>query len=128
MEFWSKGLGKRSSLVILCGTETAQIKDRLIVLTGQTHAPVRWTYTMTMAAEDFRDFFGLALSAPVVRILLRRPLALLRAAGWIALFFARYALALMGLLPVKPDASTPRPPPAKAAAVEDEACDEPDPA
>lgn len=72
MHFWSKGLGRRSHLVIACGTETPVISEdsKTVVLYGRTKPPVVWNYTMTMEVNDFLSILDLGLSKIFVKFLL----------------------------------------------------------
>jgi hypothetical protein len=97
MQFWSKGLGKRS-LGIDCGSESVSVENGLVQLRGTVKPPLTWTYTITMDAADWAGCFDVALGPPVVRYLLhpkRWPLAL-RAAWHFAAFLWAYGMTLRG--------------------------------
>ena len=70
MHFWSKGLGRRSHLVIPCGLEKPERKGNEIVLHGKTQPPVVWNYTMTMTEDDFLSILKLGLSKKFIRFLI----------------------------------------------------------
>lgn len=70
MYFWSKGLGKRSHLVIPCGMEKPEDKGDSLALYGRTDPPVVWNYTMTMTESDFLSILELGLSRKFIRFLL----------------------------------------------------------
>ncbi len=70
MIFWSKGLGRRSHIVIPCGEEKPEDKGEVIVLHGKTLPPVVWIYTMTMEPQDFVSILKLGLSYEFVDFLL----------------------------------------------------------
>src|SRR3990172_12070158 len=98
MEFWSAGLGRRSSLQIACGSEETESKGRDLVLTGNVVAPVTWVYTITIEPRAWPDFFEVALCRPVATFLASHPrrwslLAKFAVLG--LLFFARYTFFLM---------------------------------
>jgi len=48
MEFWSRGLGKRS-LGIACGTEAVSVENGLVHLRRTVKPPLSWAYTMALA-------------------------------------------------------------------------------
>jgi len=58
MDFWSKGLGKKTIQLRLSKAESLEGGD-LLYLRGQMEAPVDWEYIMPMQGEDLIDFFGL---------------------------------------------------------------------
>jgi hypothetical protein len=70
MIFWSKGLGRRSHIVIPCGEEKPENKGDVVVLHGKTLPPVVWIYTMTMEPQDFVSILKLGLSYEFVDFLL----------------------------------------------------------
>jgi hypothetical protein len=70
MIFWSKGLGRRSHIVIPCGEEKPEDKGDVIVLHGKTLPPVVWIYTMTMEPQDFVSILRLGLSYEFIDFLL----------------------------------------------------------
>jgi len=95
MEFWSKGLGKRS-LGIACGTEEVSVEDGLVHLRGTVQPPLSWAYTITMDEADWAGFFEIALGPTVVRYLLhpRRWHLALRAGWHFVAFLVAYTIAL----------------------------------
>lgn len=71
MYFWSKGLGKRSHLVIACGSEDVEKvedEDRLKLL-GYTRPPVEWNYEISMDEEDAVSVLELGLTRKFARYL-----------------------------------------------------------
>jgi hypothetical protein len=70
MYFWSKGLGKRSDLVIPCGMEKPEDQGEVMALHGRTDPPVVWNYTITMTESDFLSILNLGLSRKFIHFLL----------------------------------------------------------
>lgn len=68
MEFWSKGLGRRS-MVIDIGTEHVEDAGNELVMTGTVKAPVNWNYIISMERKCWEDFFQVALSRSLARYL-----------------------------------------------------------
>ena len=64
MEFWSKGLGKRTIALQLSKSESIKSGD-MLYLKGQMEAPVSWEYIMSLKEDDILDFFSL-LEDPAV--------------------------------------------------------------
>lgn len=101
MEFWSKGLGRRS-LNIACGTEAITQQDEQVLLTGTVGPPLSWEYTIVMDADDWLGFFEVAFHPVVLRHLTRpRRLGVALRAGlhliaFLALYVACLPLALLG--------------------------------
>jgi len=62
MEFWSKGLGKKTIEMGLTKGEVLLSEDALC-LQGVMEEPVPWEYVMLLDEADIRDFFAL-LSEP----------------------------------------------------------------
>ncbi len=58
MEFWSKGLGKKTIAMELSKGESLVGEDALCIQ-GIMDAPVSWEYVMLLDEEDIRDFFAL---------------------------------------------------------------------
>jgi hypothetical protein len=58
MNFWSKGLGRRTIDMRLGAGEAVNGGDVLYVK-GQMEAPVSWEYIMRLQTDDLADFFGL---------------------------------------------------------------------
>lgn len=71
MYFWSKGLGKRSHLVIACGSEDVEPADdeEHIKLLGYTRPPVEWNYEITMDEDDAVSVLELGLTQKFARYL-----------------------------------------------------------
>ncbi|UCE87469.1 MAG: hypothetical protein JSU66_07085 [Deltaproteobacteria bacterium] len=64
MEFWSKGLGRRTIELTLQKGETLKSEGTLC-LRGNMEEPVSWEYVMKLAEDDLVDFFAL-LKEPAV--------------------------------------------------------------
>jgi len=94
VEFWSKGLGKRSMTVEI-GTETVAVEDDLVLLRGTVKPPLSWKYQIEMDADDWVEFFGVATHPVIVRHLLARNRlgVAARALGQLARFFGVYLVA-----------------------------------
>ena len=58
MEFWSKGLGKRTIALTLTKGEALKSEGTLC-LRGNMEEPVSWEYIMKLEEDDLIDFFGL---------------------------------------------------------------------
>jgi hypothetical protein len=58
MEFWSKGLGKKTIDMGLTDGESSVSEDALC-LKGVMEAPVEWEYIMLLTEDDLVDFFAL---------------------------------------------------------------------
>jgi hypothetical protein len=58
MEFWSKGLGKKTIAMGLTKGESMVSEDALC-LKGVMEAPVEWEYVMLLDEADLIDFFAL---------------------------------------------------------------------
>jgi hypothetical protein len=58
MEFWSKGLGKKTISMELSKGESLVSEDALCVK-GIMDAPVSWEYVMLLDEADIKDFFAL---------------------------------------------------------------------
>ncbi len=72
MQFWSKGLGKRTVSLRLSDGEAIKSGDRLCVK-GRTEEPVAWDYIMPLRGADFVEFVTLLREPTVVRYLYRSP-------------------------------------------------------
>jgi hypothetical protein len=96
MEFWSKGLGRRS-LVLDLGAERVEADAERVALSGHASAPVTWSYIMYLGGSDWTDFFRLALRSEMASYLLRRRrlAALLRLTAFLVRFVGLYAAALV---------------------------------
>lgn len=64
MNFWSKGLGRRTIDLRLSAGEALNGGDKLYVR-GRMEAPVSWEYIMRLRTDDLADFFEL-LRDPVL--------------------------------------------------------------
>jgi hypothetical protein len=95
MEFWSKGLGRRS-LVLELGKERVEADAEQVALSGNASAPVTWSYIMYLGRRDWTEFFELALRPEMASYLLcrRRLGALLRLTAFLVRFVVLYAIAL----------------------------------
>jgi hypothetical protein len=58
MEFWSKGLGKKTIAMGLSNGESLVSEDALC-LRGIMEEPVSWEYVMLLDEADIKDFFAL---------------------------------------------------------------------
>jgi hypothetical protein len=96
MEFWSKGLGRRS-LVLELGSEKVEADAQRVALSGNVAAPVTWNYIMYLEPRDWTRFFELALRGEMATYLLcrRRATALLRLTAFLGRFAVLYLLALV---------------------------------
>jgi hypothetical protein len=95
MEFWSKGLGRRS-LVLDLGRERVEADVDQVALTGNVSAPVTWNYIMYVDARDWTELFDLALRREMASYLLARTRlgALARLTAFLFKFLALYLGAL----------------------------------
>lgn len=96
MEFWSKGLGRRS-LILPLGEERVEADEEQVALSGNTRAPVTWSYIMYLGRSDWTEFFEVALRPEIGSYLLcrRRLGALVRLTAFLLKFVALYASALV---------------------------------
>ena len=96
MEFWSKGLGRRS-LVLDLGSETVEADAQRVALAGKVSAPVTWSYILYVEPSDWRELFELALRREMASYLLCRPRvrALARLAALLFRFVGLYLWALL---------------------------------
>jgi len=58
MEFWSKGLGKRTINLSLAKGESLR-SEGTVCLRGTMEEPVSWEYIMKLTGDDIADFFAL---------------------------------------------------------------------
>ncbi|MCE7883330.1 MAG: hypothetical protein DYH08_05595 [Actinobacteria bacterium ATB1] len=58
MDFWSKGLGKRTVSVDLAKSEAVK-SDDVLYLKGTMEEPITWDYIMRLRADDMVEFMGL---------------------------------------------------------------------
>lgn len=72
MQFWSKGLGKKTIHLYLSKGESIVSGDQLY-LQGQMEAPVSWEYIMPMGGDDLVDFFELLKEPTVARYIHASP-------------------------------------------------------
>ena len=72
MNFWSKGLGKRTIDLRLGKGEAHPGADHLYVK-GRVEAPVSWEYIMALRGEDFVDFFALLREPAMADSIYRSP-------------------------------------------------------
>jgi hypothetical protein len=72
MDFWSKGLGKKTIRLYLSKGESIK-SGELLYLRGQMEAPVDWAYIMPMRGEDIIDFFALLKDPTVAAFIHRSP-------------------------------------------------------
>jgi hypothetical protein len=72
MQFWSKGLGKKTIQLTLSKGESIRSGDKLF-LQGQMEAPVSWEYIMPMGGDDLVDFFELLKEPAVARYIHSSP-------------------------------------------------------
>jgi hypothetical protein len=96
MEFWSKGLGRRS-LILALGEEQVEADEEQVALSGKARAPVTWSYIMYLGRSDWTEFFEVALRPEIGSYLLcqRRLGALARLTAFLMKFVALYASALV---------------------------------
>jgi len=66
MQFWSKGLGKKTIELFLSKGE-ALAGDDLFYLKGQMEAPVSWEYIMPLRDDDLVDFLALLREPALAR-------------------------------------------------------------
>ena len=72
MQFWSKGLGKKTIQLYLSKGETIVSGDKLY-LQGQMEAPVSWEYIILLHDEDLADFFALLRDPAMADYVYRMP-------------------------------------------------------
>ncbi len=72
MEFWSKGLGKKTIEMGLSKGESLLTEDSLC-LRGIMEEPVSWEYVMLLDEADIRDFFALLQEPGLAKFVYRSP-------------------------------------------------------
>ncbi len=72
MEFWSKGLGKKTIAMALSEGEAVVSEDALC-LRGIMEEPVSWEYVMLLDEADIRDFFALLQEPGLARYIHSSP-------------------------------------------------------
>jgi hypothetical protein len=72
MEFWSKGLGKRTIAMGLSGGESLLSMEALC-LRGTMKEPVSWEYVMLLEEPDVGDFFALLREPELARFIHASP-------------------------------------------------------
>ncbi len=72
MDFWSKGLGKRTVRLYLRDGKVAKSGDRLYV-SGRMDEPMSWDYIMPLGASDFAEFMELLCEPQVASMLYHSP-------------------------------------------------------
>ena len=72
MNFWSKGLGKKTIDLYLGKGEAQKGVDRLYVK-GRVEAPVSWEYIILLHDEDLADFFALLRDPAMADYVYRMP-------------------------------------------------------
>lgn len=72
MEFWSKGLGKRTIALGLARGESVLSVDALC-LRGTMEEPVSWEYVMLLEESDMGDFFALLREPELARFIHASP-------------------------------------------------------
>lgn len=72
MQFWSKGLGKKTINLYLSKGETVRSGDSLYVK-GTMEAPVDWDYIMPLKGHDIVDFFDLLRDPTIPRYIHSSP-------------------------------------------------------
>jgi len=72
MEFWSKGLGKRTIVMGLTSGESL-VSEKALCLKGVMDAPVSWEYVMLLTEADLADFFGLLREPGLARYIHSSP-------------------------------------------------------
>jgi len=83
MEFWSKGLGKKTIAMGLTDGESS-LSDDSLVLTGVMEAPVSWEYVMLLDEADLIDFFALLQEPNLARFVHSSPNKWSLYAGFVA--------------------------------------------
>ncbi len=72
MEFWSKGLGKRTLELHLGKSETTK-SGAFLYVKGEMEEPVSWDYIMPLEGSDLVDFLALLRERQVAEFLYRSP-------------------------------------------------------
>ena len=72
MEFWSKGLGKKTIAMSLTKGESSLSEDALC-LKGVMEEPITWEYVMLLDEADLKDFFALLQEPQPARFIYDSP-------------------------------------------------------
>lgn len=72
MDFWSKGLGKRTVRLYLRDGKVAKSGDKLYV-SGRMAEPMSWDYIMPLEGDDFAEFMQLLREPEVASFLYNSP-------------------------------------------------------
>ncbi len=72
MEFWSKGLGKRTIALGLSKGESS-LSTEALCLRGNMEEPVSWEYVMLLEEPDVGDFFALLREPELARFIHASP-------------------------------------------------------
>ena len=72
MDFWSKGLGKRTVRLYLRDGKVVKSGERLYV-SGRMDEPMSWDYIMPLEASDFAEFMELLREPEVASLLYHSP-------------------------------------------------------
>jgi hypothetical protein len=72
MDFWSKGLGKRTVRLYLRDGKVVKSGERLYV-SGRMDEPMSWDYIMPLEASDFAEFMDLLREPEVASLLYHSP-------------------------------------------------------
>ena len=83
MDFWSKGLGKRTVAIGLTRGESL-LSEEAICLKGTMDEPVSWEYVMLLTTSDLMDFFTLLKEPEIARYIHASPNRWRLYAGFIA--------------------------------------------
>jgi len=92
MQFWSKGLGKRTLELKLRNAKVIK-SGNLLYLKGDLEEPVSWDYIMPIDSADLGEFLGLLGQPEVAEFLYRSPQR-----GRLYLSLAKGGLRFVGLL------------------------------
>lgn len=72
MQFWSKGLGRRTISLRLRNGDSVKSGD-LLYVRGSTEEPVVWDYAMMLASSDLIEFVTLLRHPAIAKFLYRSP-------------------------------------------------------
>lgn len=72
MQFWSKGLGRRTISLRLVNGDSVKSGD-LLYVRGSTEEPVVWDYAMMLASTDLVEFVTLLRDPAIAKFLYRSP-------------------------------------------------------
>lgn len=72
MQFWSKGLGRRTISLRLRDGEAVKSGD-LLYVRGRTEEPVSWDYVMPLAGSDLVEFVTLLRDPAIAEFMYRSP-------------------------------------------------------